>query len=69
MNLTKLQQTVDYFYENEYDLDYLELGLLFTNSVEDMNELITQYKLLEYRYNELLKKYKYIIENNGEYLF
>ena len=69
MSLDKLENISAYYLNNKDSLDYLELGLLFTNIIEDVNDLIFKYKILDYKFNNLLKKYQYIIDNNGEQPF
>ena len=69
MSLDKLENISAYYLNNKDNLDYLELGLLFTNIIEDVNDLIFKYKILDYKFNNLLKKYQYIIDNNGEQPF
>ena len=68
MNLTKLKHHLNYIAENP-DLSYLELDLLFTSSIETIEQLVSNYEVLKYKFETLSAKYKYITENNGEYPF
>lgn len=72
MSLDKLENISAYYLNNKDSLDYLELGLLFTNIIEDVNDLIFKYKILDYKFNnlyndyeQLQKQYFQLLEDNG----
>ena len=72
MSLDKLENISAYYLNNKDNLDYLELGLLFTNIIEDVNDLIFKYKILDYKFNnlyndyeQLQKQYFQLLEDNG----